>query len=98
MMFEGVTLKKFKAKPIDGKRVEMTFQAQIYPVKDQIAMLANVLMEQIKIKIDEPRQQDLVKESEKKTEAEDAWPKKKHTRTADGGTGSSGMAGGSRPR
>ena len=72
MTFEGVTLKKFKAKPIDGKRVEMTFQAQIYPVKDQIAMLANVLMEQIKIKIDEPRQQDLVKDSENKTEDEDA--------------------------
>ena len=72
MTFEGVTLKKFKAKPIDGKRVEMTFQAQIYPVKDQIAMLANVLMEQIKIKIDPPRQQDLVENAAKKEEPEDA--------------------------
>ena len=72
MTFEDVTLKKFKAKPIDGKRVEMTFQAQIYPQKAQLAELAEMIMEQVKIKIDQPRQQDLVENAAKKEEPEDA--------------------------
>jgi hypothetical protein len=63
MTFEDVTLKKFKAKPIDGKRVEMTFQAQVYPTKGQLADLAEMMMEQVKIKIDAPRQRDLVEET-----------------------------------
>jgi hypothetical protein len=69
--FDGVTLKKFRAKPIDGKRVELSFQAQIYPVKDHLAMLGEVLMEQVKVKIDPPRQQDLL-ETKKETADADA--------------------------
>lgn len=63
MVFDDVTLKKFKVNPIDGKRVELTFQAQIYPKKNQIAELVEAMMEQVKIKIDTPRQQDLVEEA-----------------------------------
>ena len=72
MTFEDVTLKKFKAKPIDGKRVELTFQAQIYPLKAQLAELAEMIQEQIKVKIDPPRQQDIVESAAKKTEDEEA--------------------------
>ena len=71
MTFEDVRLKKFKVKPIDGKRVELTFQAQIYPQKNQVAELAEMMMEQVKIKIDTPRQQDLVEEAKKKTVVEE---------------------------
>ena len=71
MTFDDVTIKKFKAKPIDGKRVELTFQAQIYPQKNQLAELAEMIMEQVKIKIDTPRQKDLVEEINKKKEVEE---------------------------
>ena len=70
MAFDDATLKKFKVKPIDGKRIELMFQAQIYPQKNQLSELAEVMMEQVKIKIDVPRQQDIVEEAKEKTKYE----------------------------
>lgn len=67
MVFDDVTLKKFKVNPIHGMRVELTFQAQIYPEKNQIAELVEAMMEQVKIKIDTPRQQDLVEDAKEET-------------------------------
>jgi short-subunit dehydrogenase len=56
----------------DQSRVEMTFQAQIYPQKAQLAELAEMIMEQVKIKIDPPKQKDLVEEAAKATTEEPA--------------------------
>ena len=52
-MFQRVTLKKFSIAPIDGNRIILIFSASFFPNQDEIAKLADSVLEDIRIVVEQ---------------------------------------------
>lgn len=53
VVFQRVTLKKFSIAPIDGNRIILTFSASFFPNQDEIAKLADSVLEEIRIVVEQ---------------------------------------------
>lgn len=60
ILLSGVRLKRFSAKPIDARKIELNLQAQVTPKEETVAELSKAFeFGAVKVKITKPKQLDI---------------------------------------